>query len=163
MAVACYNRARRFPPGSVHADASEHAVTLCFNRTDADKPAEKLLDDVLRNSYHSVRRSRKRGSRTAEECARLGADGVSTGGCSPLSSVDATVDACLAGELLGSLQDEAARVGQHGPTVLAGLIAGDTTSEIATRAKVSSSTVDRTIKRLRRRATADGYGIGTND
>lgn len=158
VAIACYDRARRFAPGSVHAEASEHAVSLSLNRGSGDGDFDDLLDDVLRNGYHSVRRARARRNRALGECTYLASQGVATGGTRQFTAIDSAADRCAASELLDSLTEEANSIGSHAPGVLAGLIVGDSTRQIAADTGVSTSTVDRTIKRFRVRATADGYG-----
>ena len=157
VAVECYGRLARLQAGSEDADTVEHAVSLVLSERRDAKPKELLLNDVLRNARHSVRRSRARYLQAVEETGRLAAAGIATGGTGGFVTAETPAEICIANELEQALAAEACRCGHHGPRVLSGLLDGETSETIAAAAGVSMSTVNRTVRQLRDRVVALGY------
>ena len=121
------------------------------------KPKELLLNDVLRNARHSIRRSRARQAAAIEETGRLATRGIATGATRGFVEHETPEQICLANELERWLREEARDCGRHGERVLDGLLAGETNSEIAVAAGVSITTVNRTMRRLRDTIVELGY------
>ena len=79
VARECYDRLDRLQPGSEDAETVEHAISLALSERRSAKAKDLLLNDVLRNARHSVRRSRARYVQTVEETGYLAAEGIATG------------------------------------------------------------------------------------
>jgi hypothetical protein len=157
VATECYARISRLPEGSEEADAVEHAVSLVLSERRPEKDKLLLLDDVLRNGRHSVRRSRARRASAVEETGQLAARGIATGATRGFVEYETPEQICFANELERSLRKEASRCGDHGARVLDGLLRGETSSVIALGAGVSAATVNRTVRRLRDALIELGY------
>jgi hypothetical protein len=152
----CYRRARAALPGSERADVAEHAVTLMLGRTGAEGQ-RWLLENVLRNARHSVRRSRQRHLRLIESSRQLAMRNQPTGATRGFIDHDSPESLVLAAELKDLLAAKAAEIGPVAQRTLVGLLAGETLEETAADAHVSVSTVKRVRRQLRVCASAAGY------
>lgn len=152
-AEACSDLAKRSRAGSETEEAAELATVLAISERREERDPQRLLGDVLRNARFTTRRSRARRLRSVEECGRLAASGVATGLSLGFVDHDTPADRAVAREMIDCLHNEACKCGKHGTRVLAGLLGGETTREIASSTGVSPATVDRTIRRLKDSAT----------
>jgi hypothetical protein len=157
VARDCYDRLDRLQPGSEDAETVEHAISLALSERRPAKAKDLLLNDVLRNARHSVRRSRARYLQAVGETGHLAAEGVATGATRGFVEFETPEDICIANDLEQTLHDEACRCGRHGVRVLEGLLDGETSEAIAAAAGVSISTVQRTLRRLRGTVVDLGY------
>jgi hypothetical protein len=157
VARDCYSRLDRLQPGSEDAEIAEHAVSLVLSERRPTKPKDLLLNDVLRNARHSVRRSRARYVQAVEESGHLAARDVATGATRGFVERETPEDICIANELGQILHAEACRCGRHGPRVLEGLLGGEPNHTIAAAAGVSMSTLNRTVRHLRKTVVELGY------
>lgn len=157
VAWDCYDRLDRLQPGSEDAETVEHAISLALSERRPAKAKDLLLNDVLRNARHSVRRSRARYLQAVDETGHLASEGVATGATRGFIEVETPEDICIAKDLEQTLHAEACGCGRHGLRVLEGLLGGETSQMIATAAGVSVSTVNRTVRHLRNTVVALGY------
>jgi hypothetical protein len=155
--VDLYARVRKLRDGSEEADAAERAISMTLSEKRRAKDKELLLNDVLRNGRHSVRRSRARFANAVEESGQLASRGIATGATRGFVDYETPEHHFLANELTRHLEQQACRCGRHGPRVLEGLLDGETSREMMTATGVSASTINRTVRRLRDAAIGYGY------
>jgi hypothetical protein len=159
VAVECYRRVQQLKESedARYVEVAERAIEMALFGQRQLKEERLLLGDVLRNATFSVRRSQARRAAVVEEVGRLAKQNIVTGASGGVTDCETPEDVVLARELKLCLHDEACRCGAHGERVLQGLLEGESVRETAAGADVSTATVDRTVRRLRKAVVDAGY------